>query len=74
MLVEQRQRETGAIAEAAIQRAGADAGATRHILHRDCVDAELADQGFGRFEDARAVARGIGADLGLTFKEREFLH
>ena len=44
VLVEQREREPGAVAEAAVERAGADAGGAGDVLHRDVLDPALVDQ------------------------------
>ena len=62
VLVEQRQREPGAVAEAAVQRAGADAGRAGHVVHRDALDAALVDERRPPPRGcARAVARRVGA-------------
>ena len=59
MLVQQRQREPGAVAEAAVQRAGADARRAGDVVHRDVLDAALVHQLRGRRQDAQAVAGGV---------------
>src|SRR6185312_8436088 len=58
---EEREREAGAVAEAAVQRAGADARRAGHVVHRDVLDAALGDELGGSGEDAGTVARRVGA-------------
>src|SRR5687767_897438 len=61
VLLQQREREARAVAEAAVEGAGADTGGTRDVLHRDVLDPPLVDQPRRRLEDAQAVAGGVGA-------------
>ena len=59
MLVQQRQREPGAVAEAAVQRPGADARGAGDVVHRDVLDAALVHQLRRRRQDAQPVAGGV---------------
>jgi hypothetical protein len=72
-LVEQGHDETGAVAEAAEQRALPDAGLRRDRLHRDVLDAVLLDQLRRRREDAAAVASGVRTltRLGVDGRKRQ---
>ena len=60
-LVEQGAQEPLAVAEAAEQRALADAGGARDVVHGDRLHAALGEQPGRRLQHARAVARGVRA-------------
>src|SRR2546423_6717818 len=60
-LVEQREGERAAVAEAPVERALADAGGAGDVVHRDVVDAALREERAGGLEDLAAVAGGVGA-------------
>ncbi len=74
LVVEQREREPGPVAEAPVQRAGADAGGLRHVLHRDGVDPALGDERARSRQDALAIASRVGPLTGLFLKLRELEH
>ena len=70
---EERPRERRAVAEAAEQRALADAGLGRDRVHRRAAHAVLGEQLLGRREDAPAVARGVRPLGRVVADDREFL-
>ena len=61
MVVEQREREARAVAEAAVERARPDARGAGDVVHRDALDAALGDELGRGGQDALAVARGVRA-------------
>jgi hypothetical protein len=72
VLLEQRERESGAVTEAAEERALADAGGGGDRIHRDVLDAALGEQPAGRAEHFLAVALRVGADLCLGVRDGEY--
>jgi hypothetical protein len=60
VLVEQRPQQPGAVAEAAEQRALADARSGGDRVHRDLLDVPLREQPGGRAQDPVAVASRVG--------------
>ena len=68
-LAEHRERERRARAEAAEQRALADAGGLGDVVHRDAAGAALGEQPLSRAEDPLAVARRVGALVGASLDQ-----
>jgi hypothetical protein len=64
--VEQRQRKAGPVAEAAVERALADARLLGDAIHRDRRGSLLVEEPAGRGEDQLAVAGGVAAFAGLA--------
>lgn len=60
MLVEEREEERLAVAEAAKEGRLADAGLVRDLLEADAGDAALREKAPCGFEDPRAIAGGVG--------------
>ena len=59
-LADHRPRQAGAIAEAAEERALADARLRRDVVHRHVLHPALREEALARVEDARRVARRVG--------------
>ena len=74
LLLEQRLGEPGAVAEAAEERALADAGLGRDRVHRDVLDAVAGEQPLGRGEHLGAVALRVGALARLGVDDRQLDH
>src|SRR5437870_2132495 len=70
-LVEQCAQQPVAISEAAKQRALADAGGTRDLIHRHAVHAPLRDEPLGGAQDRLAVARSVGALAAVELELRK---
>jgi hypothetical protein len=67
-LADHRARQTGAIAEAAEERALSDAGLRRDVVHRHVLHPTLREEALARVEDAHRVAGRVGARGGIRLE------
>ena len=69
-LADHRPRQAGAIAEAAEERALADARLRRDVVHRHVLHPALREEALARVEDARRVAGRVGTRGGKGLDAR----